>query len=146
MAGEGWFVARRRSFPVGLIVLALAVVVTGCGHSDDRAEARGVAERFFAAVESGDGGAACDQLSLDTRSKLEGDEQRPCREAIGELRIEPGPLAAIELFLTNAKADLENGESAFLSLTADGWRLSAVGCKPREGEPSEEPMDCELEA
>jgi hypothetical protein len=144
VTGEGSFVAPRRSFSTGLVLLVS--MLAGCGQSDDRVEARGVAERFFAAVESGDGGAACDQLSLDTRSKLEGDEQSPCAEAIGELQIEPGPLAAIELFLTNAKADLENGESAFLSLTPDGWRLSAVGCKPREGAPSEEPMDCELEA
>ncbi len=137
-------VAPRRSASTVLVLLALCGA--GCGQSDDRAEAREVAERFFAAVQSGDGGAACDQLSLDTRDKLEGDEQKPCREAIGELQIEPGPLSAIELYLTNAKADLTNGESAFLSLTAEGWRISAVGCKPGEGPPTETPLDCALEA
>jgi hypothetical protein len=137
-------VALRRSTVLCLVVLGLGA--TGCGRSDDRAEARSVAERFFAAVESGDGEAACEQLSADTRDALEGDEQKPCREAIGGLRIEPARLAAIELFLTNAKADLANGESAFLSLTAEGWRLSAAGCRPGDGPPREAPMDCELEA
>jgi hypothetical protein len=136
--------APRRSIPAGLAVLALAAA--GCGRSDDRAAAREVSERFFAAIESGDGGAACDQLSVDARDALEGDEQKPCREAIGELQIESGPLAAIEVSLTGAKVDLQNGESAFLSLTAEGWRLSAAGCRPGDGEPSEVPMDCELEA
>jgi hypothetical protein len=137
-------VRPRRSIALGLISLAL--VATGCGRSDDRAEATQVAERFFAAVEAGDGRAACDQLSLDTRDKLESDEQKPCREAIGQLDIEAGALATVELYLNNAKADLANGESAFLSLTAEGWRLSAVGCKPGEGDPADAPMDCELEA
>ena len=62
------------------------------------------------------------------------------------LRIEPGALTGVELYLTNGKADLDNGESAFLSLTAEGWRLSAVGCKPGDGPPTDAPMDCELEA
>jgi hypothetical protein len=118
----------------------------GCGQAGERAEATAVTERLFAAVEAGDGAAACDQLGDDTRKTLEQDEQKPCREAIGELRIEPGGLASIEVFVTNAKADLDNGDSAFLSLTTDGWRLSAVGCKPGDGPPSEVPMDCELEA
>jgi hypothetical protein len=134
----------RRSTAIGVLLLALGA--SGCGQSDDRAQARGVAERFFAAIRSGDGAAACGELSSDTRKKLEADEQKPCREAIGGLDIEPGALTRLELFLTNAKADLANGDSAFLSLTAQGWRLSAVGCKPGDGPPADVPMDCELEA
>ena len=134
----------RRSWTIGLLLLGLAAA--GCGQSDDRVEARSVTDRFFAAVESGDGGAACDQLSPDTRNTLEADEQKPCRDAIGQSQIESARVGSMELYLNNAKADLENGQSAFLSLTADGWRLSAVGCEPGEGEPAEVPMDCELEA
>jgi hypothetical protein len=48
--------------------------------------------------------------------------------------------------MTNAQAELDNGDSAFLSETQEGWRLSAVGCKPGAEPPSEAPMDCELEA
>ena len=136
--------STRRSIALGSLLLCLAL--SGCGRSEDRAEATGVAERFFAAVESGDGAAACRELSTDTRKKLEQDEKEPCREAIGGLEIEPGALTTIELFLTNAKADLDNGDSAFLSLTEQGWRLSAVGCKPGDGPPADVPMDCELEA
>jgi hypothetical protein len=127
-------------------LLLLCLGATGCGRSGDRDRAAAVAERFFAAVDSGDGATACAQLVPDTRKALEDDEQKPCREAIGALQIEPGALTEVELYLTNGKADLDNGDSAFLSLTAEGWRLSAVGCKPGSGPPEDEPMDCELEA
>ena len=129
---------------MALALLGLATV--GCGGSDDRDAARAVTERFFAAISADDGAAACAQLSPDTRTTFEQDEQRPCREAIGGVEIEPGTLDAIEVFSTNAKADLANGDSAFLTLTATGWRLSAVGCKPADGPPSDVPMDCEIEA
>ena len=134
----------RRALAIGLLLLCLGAA--GCGRSGDRDRAAEVAERFFAAVNSGDGAAACAQLAPDTRKALQDDEQKPCREAIGTLSIEPGALTGIALYLTNAKADLDNGQSAFLSQTADGWRLSAVGCKPGDGPPADAPMDCELEA
>ena len=82
----------------------------------------------------------------DTRKALEDEEQKPCREAIGGVEIDAGPPIAVELYLTNAEADLDNGERAFLSQTADGWRLSAAGCKAGDGPPEDVPMDCELEA
>jgi hypothetical protein len=136
--------STRRSTAIGLVLLSFGAA--GCGRSQDRADATGVAERFFAAIDSGDGAAACAELSTDTRKSLEVDEKKPCREAIGSLAIESGALAKLELFLTNGKADLDNGESAFLSLTKEGWRLSAVGCKRGDGPPTDVPMDCELEA
>jgi hypothetical protein len=133
----------RRAIVIALLLLCLGT--TGCGRSADRAQVTEVADRFFAALRSGDGATACAQLSADTRKALEDAEQKPCREAIGGLHISGAP-TEIELYLNNAKADLDNGDSAFLSLTAEGWRLSAAGCKPGDGPPADAPMDCELEA
>ena len=135
----------RRSSVIGLL-LVLGLGATGCGRSDDRERATAVAERFFTAIGSGDGATACEQLSVDTRQTLEQGEQKPCREAIGELEIEPGAPARVDVFLTGAEAELDNGDRAFLSETQEGWRLSAVGCKPGAEPPAEEPMDCALEA
>jgi hypothetical protein len=135
--------ARRRSLAV--VLVALAAAAAACGQSDDRDQVRAVAERFFAAVEGGDGAAACEQLSEDARSTLEREEEQPCREAIASLELEGGELGAVEVYLTNAKVDLASGDSAFLSLTADGWRLTAAGCQPEEGEPADVPLECELE-
>ena len=129
---------------IGLVLLGLGIA--GCGNTADRDRATEVTQRFFAAVGSGDGAAACDQLSTDTRTALEDDEGKPCPEAIGDVNLEGGAVVATEVYAINAKADLDNGESAFLSMTRDGWRISAVGCALGDGPPDQEPMDCEVEA
>ena len=127
--------------------IALACVLTaGCGQSDDRSEVRAVAERFFAAVTAGDGAAACAELSADTRSQLESQEGGDCRETVTGLTLEGGELAREQVYMTSAKVDLASGQSAFLSRTEQGWRLSAVGCEPEGGKPADRPYDCELEA
>ena len=135
----------RRSLSIALLLL-LCLAVTGCGRGDDRARATEVAGRFLEAVGSGDGAVACSLLADDTRTALEDEERKPCAEAIGAAGIDEGSPASVELYLTNAEADLDNGESAFLSLTADGWRVAAAGCKRGDGPPADAPMDCELEA
>jgi len=134
----------RRSLAIALALLCLAA--TGCGRAADREDVTAVAERFFAAVGSGDGAAACRLLAADTRKALEDEEQKPCRDAIGGVQIDEARPAAVELYLTNAQADLDNGQRAFLSRTADGWRVSAAGCTTGEGPPEDVPMECELEA
>jgi hypothetical protein len=134
----------RRSLAIALALLCLAA--TGCGRGADRGDATAVAERFFAAVGSGDDAAACRLLAADTRKALEDEEQKPCRDAIGGVQIDRARPTAVELYLTNAQADLDNGERAFLSRTADGWRVSAAGCTTGEGPPEDVPMKCELEA
>ncbi len=51
-----------------------------------------------------------------------------------------------EVFITNAKVDLSGGESAFLSREDDGWKLSAIACKPEKGKPADRPFECEVES
>lgn len=131
---------------IGLIaVLALLVGLAGCGREGARADARAVAERFFAAVESGDGDTACEQLSPDTRAELESQEQADCREAITKLQLEGGTVSSLDVFVMNAVVELSSGETAYLDDGAEGWRLSAIGCKPQE-KPVDRPADCELES
>jgi hypothetical protein len=129
-----------------LALLALAVGAAGCGRGEDRDQARAVTTRFLTALERGDGAAACAQLSPDTRAQLVDSEQKPCREAVGSLGLQASPVTRLQLYLTNAKADLANGDSAFLSYGAQGWRLSAVGCRPARGKPADAPYQCALEA
>jgi hypothetical protein len=128
------------------MVLLLAAFAGGCAREDDRDAVQTVTDRFYAAFEADDGEAACAQLSTDTREELESQEQEACPEAIRSLQLDGGDLTRIQVYVTNAKADLTSGESAFLSRTADGWRLSAVGCQPVGGKPADRPYDCELEA
>ena len=132
--------------PVLISLLLLCLGATGCGRADDRAQATEVARKFLAAVGAGDAAVACELLAEDTLKALEDEEQKACGEAIGGVEIDAGSPTAVELYLTNAEAELDNGERAFLSLTSDGWRVSAAGCKRGDGPPADVPMDCELEA
>jgi hypothetical protein len=123
----------------------LFVGLAGCGRSGDRADVRAVTDRFFAAVESGDGEQACELLRPDTRGELESQEQRDCRDAITELQLDGGSVTAVDVFVLNAIVELSSGETAFLSDGAVGWRLSALGCRDH-GNPADRPYDCELES
>ena len=129
-----------------VVALAAAAALGGCARDADRDSVEAVTDRFFMALEAADGEKACAQLSTDTRSELESQEQKACTEAVTSLQVEGGALARVQVYVTNAKADLESGESAYLSQTQDGWRISAVGCTPEGGKPADRPYDCELQA
>ena len=130
----------------GLTLLAIAAVaLSGCGQAADRDTVRATSTRFLAAYAAHQGDAACAALSQDTRKELVSQEKKPCADAIGSVELEPGPVRHVDVELTNAKVDLGGGESLFLSEEATGWKISAVGCKP-QGDPTNTPMDCELQA
>jgi hypothetical protein len=135
---------RRSPF----LVASLAVVAlgaAGCGQSDDRDTVRAATQRFLAAYEADEGETACAALSQDTRKELESQESKPCQEAIGQVELEPGAVTRVHVTLTSAKVDLATGESLFFSEQHAGWRIAALGCTP-QGEPTEMPFDCELQA
>jgi hypothetical protein len=137
-------VRARAGLTVALVVLV--VVGAGCGRAGDERTARTVTDDFFSAVESGDGEQACTQLSPDTRAELEKQEQRPCREAVTDLELEGGSVVRAQVYMLNAMIELSSGETAFLDQGEEGWRLSAIGCKPEGGKPADRPYDCELES
>jgi hypothetical protein len=120
-----------------------ALALAGCGTADREDDAGAVTQRFHAALEDGDGQAACDALSEETASKLEQQEQKPCEEAILSLDLpKGGTVADTRVYVTSAFATLAEGGSDFLDEGPDGWRVSAAGCEPTA--PSR-PYDCELE-
>ena len=124
----------------------LALLAAGCGTSDDRDQALATAIRFFAAIEDRPQDA-CEELSQATREQLEsryGDQ--PCAEVIARVPFEAGHVERTEVWITNAKIDFASGESAFLTRESDGWKLSALACKPAEGKPADRPLECEVEA
>ena len=72
----------------------LALALAGCGTADREHDAGAVAQRFHAALEAGDGEAACDRLSEETALKLESEEKKPCEEAILSLQLPKGATVA----------------------------------------------------
>jgi hypothetical protein len=124
---------------VCLLVPALA----GCGTADREDDAAAVAERFHAALEAGDGGAACERLNPNTASRLEQQEKKPCEEAILTLELPTGgSVADSRVYVTSAFTTLAEGGSDFLDEGPLGWRVSAAGCEPTA---QSQPYDCELE-
>jgi hypothetical protein len=127
------------------IVLVAGVAASGCGQDGAAATASAVSDRFMTAVESGDGELACAQLTPEARAALESQEQRQCREAVTELRLESGSVTRVRVYALNAMVELSSGEAEFLEQGEQGWRLSAVGCEPQAGMPADRPYDCRLE-
>lgn len=133
--------------PVRAAIIALGACVAlgcvGCVASDRASDAAAVAERFHAALERGDGAAACAELSEETASELEQREEMPCEEAVLELELPRGGTAAeTGVYVTSAFVDLVEGGTTFLDEGADGWKVSAAGCTPRAANL---PYDCLLE-
>jgi hypothetical protein len=121
----------------------LALALVGCGTADREGDAGAVAQRFHAALENGDGKAACDELNEETSSKLEQQEKKPCEAAILSLDLpKGGTVADTRVYITSAFTTLAEGGTDFLDEGPDGWRVSAAGCEPTA--PSQ-PYDCELE-
>jgi hypothetical protein len=133
-----------RWISTGILLAALAL--SGCGQTAERDAVRTATERFYAAVGSHDGARACAQLSEETIKQLELSEKAKCADAVGSLGLSPTRVTHVEVFVTNAKVDLANGASAFLDETAAGWKLSALGCRPTNGNPQEQPMGCAVES
>lgn len=128
--------------PVAVIVL-VAAGLSGCGTDDE--DAADVARQFLAAVSEQDGDGACRELSEATRAKLEKDEMSPCAEALETVGLSgEGEVVDTEVYVTEARVSLGNGEFAFLGRTPTGWKVSAAGCRPAGGR--EQPYDCELES
>jgi hypothetical protein len=121
----------------------LALVPAGCGTAERERDAAAVVDRFHAALEDGDGKAACDELSQEAAKKVEEQETKPCEEAILDLDLPQGGTPSSEhVEMQSAQVSLAQGGSDFLSEGPGGWTISAAGCRPTA---PEQPYDCELE-
>lgn len=121
----------------------LALPLAACGTADRQRDAAAVAERFHAALEANDGAAACEELSEETASKLEQQEQKPCEEAILELELPKGGTVAVtRVEVRSGFTQLAEGGADFLDEGPEGWKVAAAGCEPTA---PEQPYECVLE-
>jgi type IV secretory pathway TrbL component len=125
-----------------VVVLGGLVVLSGCGTGADRARVRAVTVRFFSAIGAHRGADACMQLSPSLRKTLTQQESAAgCAEAVGKVKARGSPIEVVHVYATSARVDLAGGASVFLSAMRDGWRIDALGCRPR----SNGPFDCEAQ-
>jgi hypothetical protein len=121
----------------------LAMPLAACGTADRERDASAVTKRFHAALAANDGPAACDELSEETVSKLEQQEEKPCEEVILGLELPKGGTVAVtQVEVRSAYTELAEGSADFLNEGSEGWKISAAGCRPRA---PEQPYECLLE-
>jgi hypothetical protein len=125
-----------------LLVAALGALtaMAGCGTGDDQHQVRATTAGFFSAVGAHRGGEACRRLSPALAKAI---EQRHsvsrCSDAVARIGARGAAIALVHVYATSARADLAGGDSVFLGLMRDGWRIDALGCRPRASGP----YDCE---
>jgi hypothetical protein len=119
-------------------VVAPVLLMAGCSSPSGRAGgAAEVARRFSAAVESGDGAAACALLAASTRDELVRSSGKPCPEALTSEDVPPvGAVRRVEAWGEHAEVAGASG-TVFLSHLTGSWLVVAAGCEPRPGEPYE---------
>jgi hypothetical protein len=61
------------------------------------------------------------------------------------LGLRGAPVVQADVYVLNAFVGLSNGQAAFLEQGKEGWRLSAVGCRPVQDKPADHPFDCEVQ-
>lgn len=121
----------------------LAVALAACGTADRERDAAAVTERFHAALEANHGQAACEELSEETASKLEQQEDKPCDEAILGLEMPKGGTVTVrEVVERSAYTELSAGGADFLDEGPTGWKISAAGCRPTA---PDQPYECVFE-
>lgn len=125
-----------------LLALAAAAVSAGCSSpGQERAGASAAAAAFYAALDRSDGSGACALLTPETLHKLEQSEGKPCAKAVTSLDLQGKQVRQVEVHGEQARVQLD-GDTAFLSRFAAGWRVTAAGCQERP----ELPYDCDLES
>lgn len=131
---------RRLALTCG--ALLAAVGLGACGSPQDGA-ATDAAQQFERAV-ADDPAAACALLAPVTRQQLESQAETSCPAA---LRAEDlptgGRIEATEVAGHSAQVRTD-GDTIFLALFDDGWRVTAAGCERTSTDP-QEPYDCSVE-
>ncbi|WP_270886924.1 hypothetical protein [Pedococcus sp. 5OH_020] len=120
-------------------VVALGVVLlSGCGAAGRSQQgAASAAALSFERSVADDPGKACRLLAPKTRQDLESDG--PCPQSLREQDLpQAHAVRRTQVFGTDAMAELD-GDTLFLALFPDGWRVTAAGCKPQA---TDRPYDC----
>jgi hypothetical protein len=122
---------------VAALALCLAASSCSSGHEDT---VNATAAKFYAAIQSGRGDAACLLLAPETKSELEQSSKEPCDKAILEEGVaDAGARRRTAVFGTMAEVRFSR-DTAFLAQFDQGWKIMATACKPVPGKP----FDCSV--
>ena len=127
-----------------VLVTSLAtLLVAGCGADVERQQAGATADTIAADV-SRDPGAACALLAPRTEQSLEQDGESCAAALAADDLPAPGPRTSVAVAGHSAQVRYA-GETVFLALFDDGWRVTAAGCSRTSPDPAV-PYDCTVAA
>jgi hypothetical protein len=126
-----------------IVVAALPLLmVAGCGTDGRSAAVTSVATRMLQAVARSDGATACDLLAPRTAAEVADSEGKSCPDAILQEHLPaPGRTRSTQVFGQWAQVRMD-GDTLFLAVFPDGWRVVAAGCTPRR---EDEPYNCAVQ-
>ena len=123
-----------------MVVLPLVLSLAGCASANTPAVAHVVAN-FYTALQEGDGATACRLMVPATRSAVSQASGMPCAKGIlSEKLPRPGAVDRVAIYGDQAQVRLAH-DTAFMAEFPSGWRVVAVGCKPRR----QAPYQCEAD-
>lgn len=138
-----------RHAPAGAALALVLVASAACSSpAQVRDDVADVVRQFSAAVDAGDGEAACALLAPAVVDAVEDDEGEPCAQALtsGDLGAElVSRVADGEVTVRRAGGQAQARtpqDTLFLAASGDGWVVTAAACDPRPPRP----YDCALEA
>jgi hypothetical protein len=128
--------SARPTVSAVVALTAIAALASGCGTAADRTQARDAAQRLYAAVQQHDGATACAQMTPALRQQVITDQSESrCEKAVLRLSLHGSRARTVRVYATSAEVQLDHGDTVFLGDTQQGWRVEALGCKPRGNEP-----------
>jgi hypothetical protein len=128
-----------RRLPLTLSLLVAVSGGAGCGTGADGDQARRATQTLYSAVQRHDGMTACAQMSPSLRVQLADDQGERCAKAVLSLDLDGRTPDKVKVYANEALVRLAGGDTVFLSTTHEGWRVDALGCRPR----GKGPYDCE---
>jgi hypothetical protein len=111
--------------PVGLTA---ALVLSGCAASPQRADVSTAAESFVAALERGDGAAACKLLSPRAAESAPGATDASCADAVKSVQENGHTADSVQVWGAAAQVHIGN-DVLFLQRLSGHWLVSAAGCQ-----------------
>jgi hypothetical protein len=111
--------------PLGLVA---ALLLSGCAATPRRADVSAAAESFVAALERGDGVAACKLLSPRAAESAPGATDASCADAVKSVEENGRTADSVQVWGAAAQVRIGN-DVLFLQRLSGHWLVSAAGCQ-----------------
>ncbi|WP_228389360.1 hypothetical protein [Cumulibacter manganitolerans] len=116
------------------------VLASGCARADTDLERTAAT---FSESAANDPVSACALLAPKTRQELESERNEPCDSAIAGVALPRGGAVVRSEVAGHSGQVVLRGDTVFLSLFDDGWKVTAAGCRPQDAS-HDLPYDCSV--